>query len=87
LTENPLAVDGLVVSSGERCRTALRALPRSATHTPPDTTVDWLLRNPPVDALAQVSRGQSAGSPAPEPGEARPVVDLQDLWDRLGDFA
>jgi hypothetical protein len=54
---------------------------------PPDTTVDWLLRYPPVDELVQVSRDQRAGSAEPEPDELRPVVDPQDLWDRLGDFA
>jgi hypothetical protein len=35
----------------------------------------------------QSARDPLAGSPAPEPDEPCPLVDLQDLWDRLGDFA
>jgi hypothetical protein len=48
-------------------------------HTPVDTAVE------PV----QTARDQLAGSPAPapEPDEPCPLVDPQELWDRLGDFA
>jgi hypothetical protein len=42
---------------------------------------------PPVDDLLLVYLGQSSGSRAPD-SDPRPVaVDVQDLWDHLGDFA
>jgi hypothetical protein len=51
-----------------------------ATMEPRSTT-------PPVDDLLRIYLGQSSGSRAPEGDSRAPTVDIQDLWDYLGDFA
>jgi len=51
-----------------------------ATMEPRSTT-------PPVDDLLRIYLGQSSGSRAPEGDNRAQAVDIQDLWDYLGDFA
>ena len=52
-----------------------------------DTAVEPPTEAAPVDDLLLVYLGQSRGSRAPEVDGRSPTVDLQDLWDHLGDFA
>ena len=50
-------------------------------------TIEPRSTTPPVDDLLRIYLGQSSGSRAPEGDSRAQALDIQDLWDYLGDFA